>query len=188
MEVEITNPNHDDRPPTSTLYRVNRAIRTPTVRVIAPDGTPLGIMTPDEGISLAQERGLDLVEVAPAARPPVCRIMDYGKFFYMRAKRVSAARRPRDTIKTLRLRLNTTEHDLSIKLGHALAFLEKGHRVRLEVRLRGRQRGQAQACVDLLWALVVRLREGFDGDVRVVSAPNVGRARGTVDLVPQPRA
>jgi translation initiation factor IF-3 len=124
-------------PPSQNKHRVNREIRFPTIRVIGPDGDQLGIITPDEGRRIASELGLDLVEVAPDARPPVCRIMDYGKYRYELSKKAKPQKTAK--LKTIKLRPKTGEHDLETKLNHARAFLKDGDRVRFVMRLRGRE-------------------------------------------------
>lgn len=121
-------------------HRVNRDIRFYELRVIAPDGTQLGVMSPDEARAKAQAFGMDLVEIVPKARPPVCKIMDYGKFKYERAKKAQANSQSQPTIKEIRLRPKTDDHDLEVKLGRAERFLRGGDKVRLVMRMRGRER------------------------------------------------
>jgi len=103
----------------------------------------VGIVTKDEALSKAQEAGLDLVEVAPTSEPPVCRIMDYGKWVYQQKRRTREAHKKAQhhsaTLKEVRLRPETDKHDLEIKVNHAREFLEKGHRVQFSVFFRGRQ-------------------------------------------------
>lgn len=131
----------DPRGPTrpGDSHRVNYQIRVPQIRVIGAEGEQLGIMTPDEGREIAQEAGLDLVEVAPTAQPPVCRIMDYGKFRYEQSKRSAAAKSAKVELKTITLRPKTDTHDIETKTRNIRAFLEKGDRVKLVMRLRGRE-------------------------------------------------
>lgn len=120
-------------------HRVNRQIRVPQIRVIGPEGEQLGIMTADEGRDLAGEQGLDLVEVAPGAIPPVCKIMDYGKFRYETSKKASQAKATRVELKTITLRPKTDTHDLETKITQARGFIDRGDRVKLVMRLRGRE-------------------------------------------------
>lgn len=122
------------------MHRVNHQIRFPQIRVIGVDGEQLGIMSPDEARDIAGNEGLDLVEVAPQARPPVCRIMDYGKFRYEASKRASAQKAARVEVKTITLRPKTDSHDLETKIKQARGFLAKGDRVKFVMRLRGRER------------------------------------------------
>ncbi len=140
-------------------HRVNRAIRFPEVRVVDPDGEQLGVMSPDQARELASERGLDLVEVAPNARPPVCRIMDYGKFKYQQSKKAAAASASTVTVKTIQLRPKTDDHDLDIKLDRASKFLERGDKVRLVMRLRGRERYLADRWYEKLREQLQRLSD-----------------------------
>jgi translation initiation factor IF-3 len=116
---------------------VNREIRFPSIRVIGPEGEQLGIMSPDEARQIAADQGLDLVEVAPEARPPVCKIMDYGKYRYEMSKRTKPQKTAK--LKTIKLRPKTGEHDLETKLTHARKFLAEGDRVKFVMRLRGRE-------------------------------------------------
>ncbi|HIC94090.1 MAG TPA: translation initiation factor IF-3 [Anaerolineae bacterium] len=122
-------------------YRVNERIRAKEVRLIDENGQQMGIVPLREALSVAQERGLDLVEVAPNADPPVCRIMDYGKYLYERAKRERKARKTRKAaeIKEIRLRPKTGEHDVAFKIRDARRFLDDGCKVRVRVRFRGRE-------------------------------------------------
>ena len=136
MGRRFRGPVRPERP----KHRVNHRIRFPQIRVINADGEALGVMSPDEGRKHANSQGLDLVEVAPEARPPVCKIMDYGKFKYDRAKKESANKARSSTLKTVQMRPKTDDHDLEVKLGQAQRFLERGDRVKLVMRLRGRER------------------------------------------------
>ncbi|MCC9078585.1 translation initiation factor IF-3 [Litorilinea aerophila] len=121
--------------------RVNRAIRAREVRVIGPDGQQLGIMSAREAIALAEEQELDLVEVAPNADPPVCRLMDYGKYLYERQKRERESRRAQKQIevKEVRLRPKTDEHDIQVVLSKIRKFAKEGAKIRVRVRFRGRE-------------------------------------------------
>jgi translation initiation factor IF-3 len=121
--------------------RVNHRIRVPEVRVVADDGSMLGVMTTQDALRHAKERGLDLVEVNPKSNPPVCKILDFGKYKYDEKKRASEARRKQTVIelKEIKLRPKTDEHDLAVKLRAAKRFLEAGNKVKLTVRFRGRE-------------------------------------------------
>lgn len=132
------------RPPTPEKddIRVNRRIRAPRVLVIDEQGNKLGEFMTQDAVRLAQERGLDLVEVAPNARPPVCRIADYGKMKYEKKKREAAARKnqAQQQLKEVKVRPKTDDHDMAVKVGHARRFLEQGNKVKVTVRFRGRER------------------------------------------------
>jgi translation initiation factor IF-3 len=121
--------------------RINRRIRAPELRVIDPDGEQLGIMSNDDAQDRADDFGLDLVEVAPNARPPVCRIMDYGKFKYQQKKRSAEAKRKsfRVELKEVKLRPKTDSHDFETKLRHARKFLAKHNKVKITIMFRGRE-------------------------------------------------
>jgi translation initiation factor IF-3 len=132
-----------ERPPqdNKNRLRVNRMIRISPLRVIAPDGEQLGIMTVDEALAAADARGLDLVEVAPMARPPVCRIMDFGKFKFEQAKAERAAKKKQRSIelKEIKFRPGIDEHDFEFKCRHAKEFLAEGNKVKVTMMFRGRQ-------------------------------------------------
>lgn len=121
--------------------RINDAIRAPEVRVIDDEGVQLGIMSPLQAVRIAEEKGLDLVEVSPTANPPVCRIMDYGKYKFLEAKREHAARAKQKNIvvKEVKFRPRTDDHDFEFKVRHILRFLEDGDKVKVVVMFRGRE-------------------------------------------------
>ena len=125
----------------SDELRINDRIRISPVRLIDEEGEQLGIVATDEARSLAVERGLDLVEVAPSARPPVCRLMDYGKFKYEQARKAREAKKKQHNIhiKEVKLRPKIEEHDIDFKLRHARKFLEEGHKVKFTLMFRGRE-------------------------------------------------
>lgn len=122
-------------------YRVNRQIKATQVRVVDAEGKQVGIMNLEDALKLAEEAGLDLVEVAPNANPPVCKILDYGKFKYAEQKKEAQARKNRSIIqvKEIRLRYNTDIGDLETKLKLAEKFLEEGNKVKFNMRFKGRE-------------------------------------------------
>ncbi|MCL4143505.1 UNVERIFIED_CONTAM: hypothetical protein GTU68_055805, partial [Idotea baltica] len=122
-------------------HRINKAIRVPKVRLISGTGEQLGVQATAEALRLATEAGLDLVEVAPTADPPVCKLMDYGKFKYKEQKKLSEAKKKRTevSIKELRIRYRTDVGDLETKLKRAREFLEAGDKVKFSMRFRGRE-------------------------------------------------
>ena len=121
--------------------RINEEIRIREVRVTGAAGEQLGIMPTIEALRMAEEQHLDLVEVAPNARPPVCRIMDFGKFRYEQQKREKEAKKKQKTIsiKEVKLRPNIDEHDFNVKLKNALRFVEEGNKVKVTIMFRGRE-------------------------------------------------
>ena len=125
-------------------YRINHQIRIAQILVIGPDGDKLGIMSPEEARSIAADHGLDLVEVAPNAKPPVCRIMDFGKFRYEQAKKAASSKAAKIELKELRLRPKTDDHDMETMVRKAKGFIAHGDRVRLVMRLRGREQSHAE--------------------------------------------
>ncbi len=128
-------------------YRINHQIRIAQILVIGPDGDKLGTMTPDEARAIAADHGLDLVEVAPNAKPPVCRIMDFGKFRYEQAKKAASSKAAKVELKELRLRPKTDDHDMETMIRKAKGFIAHGDRVRLVMRLRGREQSHAELWV-----------------------------------------
>jgi translation initiation factor IF-3 len=121
--------------------RINRQIRISPVRVIGPGGEQLGVLPVEEALAAAQERGLDLVEVAPMARPPVVKIMDYGKFKFEEAKAARAAKKKQHVIhlKEVKVRPGIEKHDFEFKSRHAREFLAEGNKVKVTMMYRGRQ-------------------------------------------------
>lgn len=131
----------EERHISATDYRVNDSIRVQEVRLIGPDGDNVGVVSIQEAQRIAREAELDLVEVAPNAEPPVCRVMDFGKFVYERAKKEREARKAQTKveIKEIRLRPKTNEHHRNIKVRNARRWLESGMKVKVRIRFRGRE-------------------------------------------------
>jgi translation initiation factor IF-3 len=125
----------------SSDYRVNERIRAREVRLIGPNGDNKGVVSLGEALEAAREAELDLVEVAPNADPPVCRVLDYGKFLYEKAKKEREARKSQTKIeiKEIRLRPKTSDHHKSFKVRDARRWLEEGKKVRVRIRFRGRE-------------------------------------------------
>ena len=121
--------------------QINEEIRDKEVRVIDSDGNQLGVMPIEEALRLAEEKNTDLVKIAPQAKPPVCKIMDYGKYRFEQAKREKEAKKNQRVIeiKEVRLSLNIDTHDFETKVGHAIKFLKSGNRVKVSIRFRGRE-------------------------------------------------
>lgn len=128
-------------PPPTEQHRINRKIRTPEVRLIAADGSQAGIVQIEDALRMAEQAGLDLVEVAPTAKPPVCRILDYGKFKYQQHKKEVESKRKQatTTLKELRLGYKTDVGDLDRQIAKGRKFLEEGDRVKFTLRFRGRE-------------------------------------------------
>lgn len=122
-------------------HRVNEIIRVKEVRLIGSDGSQLGVVPTEQALNLAREEGFDLVEVAPNEKPPVCRIMDYGKFKYAQSKRVHDAKRKQKQllVKEMKMRPKTDEHDYQFKVKHVRRFLSEGNKAKITIMFRGRE-------------------------------------------------
>lgn len=126
--------------------QINEAIRDKELRVIGPDGAQLGIMSAADAQHIADEKDLDLVKIAPQATPPVCKIMDYGKYRFEQAKREKEARKNQHTVevKEIKLSLNIDTHDFNTKLKNAQKFFAHGDKVKVSIRFRGREMGHSE--------------------------------------------
>jgi len=131
----------DRRPPERDLTRINERIRVPEVRLIGEDGNQIGVVKTDEALRYAQERDLDLVEVAPEARPPVCRVLDYSKYKYEQAQKQKAARKHQQqiTIREIKFRPKIAQNDYDTKKSHVRRFLTGKDKVKITIMFRGRE-------------------------------------------------
>ncbi|HEY7470865.1 MAG TPA: translation initiation factor IF-3 [Gemmatimonadota bacterium] len=145
--------------------RVNEQIRLSPVRLIDTDGAQLGVVPVDEAMTAAREKGLDLVEVAPNARPPVCRIMDYGRYKYEQAKAEREARRKQHVtqMKEIKMRPNIEEHDFEFKTRHIKRFLQDRDKVKVTIMFRGREMAHTENGKEVLDDVVEEI-----GDLAVV--------------------
>nr|WP_320179430.1 translation initiation factor IF-3 [Roseovarius pacificus] len=143
---------HNAPPTRDTGPRVNDKIRAPEIRLIGAEGENVGVVTPERAMEMAEQAGLDLVEISPNATPPVCKIMDYGKYKYEQQKREAEARKKQKTIevKEVKFRPNTDTHDYDVKMRNVLKFLEKGDKVKVTLRFRGREMAHQDLGRDLL--------------------------------------
>ncbi|MGR3630473.1 MAG: translation initiation factor IF-3, partial [Sulfitobacter sp.] len=132
---------HNAPPQRDTGPRVNDKIRSTEIRLIGADGENVGVVTPQRAMEMADEAGLDLVEISPNAKPPVCKIMDFGKFKYEQQKRESEARKKQKIIeiKEVKFRPNTDTNDYDVKMRNVFKFLEGGDKVKVTLRFRGRE-------------------------------------------------
>jgi translation initiation factor IF-3 len=148
--------------------RVNRDIRAPQVRLIDEEGKMLGVMTVPEALRLAEDRGLDLLEIAPTAQPPTCKIMDYGKYKYEEKKKAAASRKNQVivTIKEIQMRPRTDQHDFETKMKHARRFLLDGDKVKVNLRFMGREMAHQEAGF-----IVVNKAIEYVKDLAVVESP-----------------
>lgn len=156
---------------TEKTNRRNREIRVPNMRVIGANGEQIGVLTRDEALKMAEDIGLDLVEIQPNVDPPVCRIMDFGKFKFEQQKKAHAAKRKQKVveIKEVKFRPTTDSGDYGIKLRNARRFLEEGDKVKLTIRFRGRE----LAHVELGDAMIKRLATDLAEDAIIESYPKL---------------
>ena len=141
--------------------RSNNRISSPEIQVIASDGENLGILNTNEAISLAKNQGLDLIEIAPNANPPVCKIMDMGKYKYDMQKKANKAKKNQKiaVLKELKLRPGTEIHDYNFKIKNAKKFLQKGDKVKFTVRFKGREMQHVQLGKDLMNRIIEDTKE-----------------------------
>src|SRR5215813_8169059 len=140
---------------------MNERIRAREVRVIDDEGQQIGILPPFEALKRAREKNLDLVEVSPTANPPVCRIMDYGKFLYQQEKKEREAKKHQKTItvKEVKFRINVDEHDYQTKKNHVLRFLDGGDKVKATIFFRGREMTRTSLGRQVLERLIADIAE-----------------------------
>jgi translation initiation factor IF-3 len=160
--------------------RVNSRIRAPQVRVIDTDGSQVGIMPTREAVEKAYEKGLDLVEVSPNAKPPVCRILDFGKYKYEQSKKAKAAKKKQHTVqlKEMRYRPKIEEHDYNFKTKHVKEFLLQGYKVKVFVEFRGRE----MAHIEFGKKIMERLQEDLS-EVAVVEQKPKMEGRNLIMIV-----
>ncbi len=144
---------HNAAPPNrETGPRINDRIRAPEIRLIGADGENVGVVTPSRAMQMAAEAGLDLVEISPTAVPPVCKIMDFGKFKYEQQKKEAEARKKQKIIeiKEIKFRPGTDTHDYDVKMRSVKKFLEEGDKVKITLRFRGREMAHQELGLELL--------------------------------------
>ncbi len=171
------NPQHQDGP------RINERIRASEVRVISDTGEQLGILSIREALVKAEEYGLDLVEVSPEAKPPVCRLVDYGKFKYQQSKKAQEAKKKQTVIevKEINLTPNTDKHDIETKQNHIKRWIAEKARVRVGIKFRGREMSH----MDLGYKVLNELMAGIADLVVQESTPRLEGKRLVVTLLPK---
>lgn len=164
----------------SKQENVNERIRASEVRVIGADGSQLGIMTTKKALELAAEESLDLVEVAPNADPPVCKVMDYGKFKYQKSKRTQEAKKKQTVIqvKEVKIRPKTDEHDLQVKIKHIRRFLNQKDKAKVTILFRGREIAYTDRGMTVLERIIEELK-----DEAVVERPPVMEGRNLIAIL-----
>ena len=151
----------DRRPPERDLTRINERIRVPEVRLIGEDGQQIGVLSTPDALRYAQDRDLDLVEVAPDARPPVCRVLDYSKYKYEQAQKLKQARKHQQqiTVREIKFRPKIAQHDYDTKKGHVERFLRHKDKVKITIMFRGREVTHPERGVAILDRLAEELSE-----------------------------
>ncbi|MCI5937757.1 MAG: translation initiation factor IF-3 [Eubacterium sp.] len=156
---------------------INEQIRDKEVRVIGPDGEQIGVMSSKEAYFKAKDAGLDLVKISPNAKPPVCKIVDYGKYRYEQTRKAKEAKKKQRTIETKEIRLspNIDTNDLNTKVNQAKKFLEKGNKIKVSLRFRGREMAHRDVGKEILDSFFAQLK-----DVAVVDKPAKMEGRSMV--------
>lgn len=149
--------------------RINRQINAPSIRLIDHNGNMVGVVSVAEGLRMADQVGLDLVEISPGANPPVCKILDFGKYRYEAQKKAHEARRKQKVIqiKEIKLRPMIDKHDLDIKLRHVMEFLEDGDKVRISLRFRGREMDH----IELGEQVLARVQDSLKDHCKIEQVP-----------------
>ncbi|NIY72608.1 translation initiation factor IF-3 [Marivivens donghaensis] len=162
---------HNAPPVRDTGPRINDRIRCPEVRLIGAEGENVGVVTPEKALDMAEQAGLDLVEISPNAKPPVCKIMDYGKYKYETQKKEAEARKKQKVIevKEVKFRPGTDTHDYDVKMRNVLKFLDNGDKVKVTLRFRGRE----MAHQDLGRELLQRISEDVKENGKVENMPKM---------------
>ena len=176
----------DRRPPERDLTRVNERIRVPEVRLIDDQGQQVGVMKTADALRFAQERDLDLVEVAPEARPPVCRVLDYSKYKYEQAQKQKSARKHQQQInvREIKFRPKIAQHDYDTKKGHVMRFLKARDKVKVTIMFRGREMAHPERGEMIL----NRLAEDLQDLAVVEQRPQQDGRNMTMMLAPQKTA
>jgi len=168
---------------TDKKTRRNEDIVAPQVRVVGPDGDQIGIRSREDAIALAEDEGMDLVEIAPQASPPVCRIMDWGKFRFEESKKSQAQKKKQKQIqvKEVKFRPGTDDHDYDVKMRNLRRFIEDGDKVKVTLRFRGRE----MAHQDLGRDLLKRVEGDMEGEVTVEQYPRMEGRQMVMMLAPK---
>lgn len=187
---------HSPRGPSAPQYRLNGKIRAREVRLISPDGRQLGVTSLNEAMRLAQSFGVDLVEIAPDATPPVCRLVDFGKFRYEESKKQKkASESPHNQLKEIQLRPGIASHDLETKATHAREFLNEGLQVKVALRFRGRELRHPELGMQVVEQFVASLTafgrpdsppKRVDRNIQVMLRPLPAHLRGKAAPPPKP--
>ena len=169
--------------PTRDGPRVNHEINVPNVRLVDERGEMIGVVSRSEALTRATEAGLDLVEVAANADPPVCKILDYGKFKYEEQKRKNEARKKQKVIevKEIKLRPSIDDHDYDVKMRSMVKFIEEGDKVKVTMRFRGRELAHQELGMNVL----MRVRDDLDGIAKIEQMPRMEGRQMTMVVAPR---
>ncbi|WP_244530845.1 translation initiation factor IF-3 [Pseudoxanthobacter soli] len=170
-------------PPTKEGPRINHEIRIPQIQLIDAEGTNHGVIATSEAIAMAEAAGLDLVEIAPTSVPPVCKILDFGRFKYQSQKKAAEARKKQKTVevKEIKMRPNIDTHDYEVKMRAILRFFEEGDKVKVTLRFRGRE----MAHQDLGMKLLERVRDETTEIAKVEAEPKLEGRQMIMVLAPR---
>ena len=176
---------HNAPPVRDTGPRINERIRSPEIRLIGAEGENVGVVTPAQALQMAEEAGLDLVEISPNATPPVCKIMDFGKFKYEQQKKEAEARKKQKIIeiKEVKFRPGTDKHDYDVKMRSVLKFLGNGDKVKVTLRFRGRE----MAHQDLGRQLLEQIAEDITDYGKVENMPKMEGRQMVMMIGPLPK-
>ncbi|MDY7020783.1 MAG: translation initiation factor IF-3 [Cyanobacteriota bacterium] len=172
---------HTNFKPKKEVAPINENIRFPEVRTIDADGSNLGIMPPQDALLIAKDKGLDLVLMNDTAKPPVCKIIDYGKYKYQLEKRDNRGQSSKTQLKELKMRYKIEEHDYSVRVNHAKRFLKSGNPVKATVTMRGRENQHGELAKELLERMATDLEEF----AQVQQSPKREGGRITMLLTPK---
>ncbi len=176
-------PFNNNRGRKKDLHNINSQIRSNEVRVILDDGEQLGVMTTKEAIDLAKNRAMDLVEIAPNNTPPVCKIINYGKFKYQEQKKKNEAKKKQKVMETkeVKIRPGTGSHDYEVKLKNAKKFISEGNRVKFSLRFKGREMEHSNLGIDML----KRLKNDLIDVIRVEMEPKIEGRQAFLVVAPK---
>ena len=163
--------------------RVNRQINAASIRLVDQNGAMIGVVSVAEGLKMAEQAGLDLVEISPTAKPPVCKILDFGKYRYEAQKKAHEARRKQKVIqiKEIKLRPTIGDHDLDIKMKHVMEFLEEGDKVRITLRFRGREMDHTE----LGHKVLERVQESLKDCAKIEQSPKMEGKQIVMTVAPR---
>ena len=177
----MKNPNFKNHK--KDFHRINTQIKSEEVRVLLDDGEQLGVMKTSEAINIAKDRKMDLVEIAPNNKPPVCKIIDYGKFKYQEQKKKNEAKKKQKVIETkeIKIRPGTGEHDYQVKIRSANKFIKEGNRVKFSLRFKGREMEHSNLGIEML----NRVKDDMQEHIRVEMEPKIEGRQAFLVIAPK---